>query len=490
MELAIQEPVMHGAEVRRRAVASAGVVAIRGAAIRVIGLGGTVVLARLLTPHDFGLVAFGTTLMVFARYLADGGIGAALIRTRETPSLADLQALLGLQLTITSIFAVVVGLVVFPLGPEGRIVAVMVASLPVTAVRVPGTIMLERTLSYRPLVFAEILETLVYFGWAIVTIEAFDWGVWALATGAVVRALVGTTAVALVSPVGSPTPRLSWGRVRSPLLFGARFQGVGMVTLVRDQGVNLGTAAIASVSTLGLWTLAGRILSVPFLAFESLWRIGYPAMARLLGTGEDGRAILERGTSLVATATGATLAPLVAAGPALVPSLFGHKWSAAASVIPWASLGLMVSGPISATAAGYLFALGDAKTVFRSATLNAVAFVAVALPLLRVIGVAALGVGWMASAFVEAFILARGVRAHSDASVAMPLVLPTIAAATAAAAGWLLTTSLPATFVTAALGGLAALAIYLSALMVMRRRLVFDAAGMLGQMMRAGFARA
>jgi O-antigen/teichoic acid export membrane protein len=490
MEAVTQEAVMQGHEVRRRAIAGVASLTIRGAVVRVIGFGGTVVLARLLVPHDFGLVAFGATLMFFARYLADGGIAAALIRTREDPPLADLQALLGLQLAITSVFAGATAIAASPFGTEGRIVAVMVASLPLTALRVPGTIVLERRLSYGPLVVVDVLETFSYFAWAIGTIEIFHWGVWGLATGAVVRAIVATVAIGFVSPVGLPRPTLAWRRVREPLGFGIRFQGVGLVRVIGDQSVNLGTAAIASVSTLGLWSLAGRFLMVPTMAFEALWRVGYPAMSRLLGSGENPRAILERGTALVATATGAMLVPLVGSTPALVPALFGSKWNAAASVIPWASLGLMVSGPISVTASGYLYAVGDVRAVLRSTAFSGAAFAGVGLGLLPVLGVTALGLGAMSSAFVEAFVLARAMSIHSSASIASPLGIPTMAACGAAGAGWVITASLQPTLVAAVLGGLAAEGIYLACLLVIRRSLVSDMSGMLHKMIQASYARA
>jgi O-antigen/teichoic acid export membrane protein len=490
MEAADQQAVMQGHEVRRRAIAGVAALTIRGAAVRVIGFAGTVVLARLLVPHDFGLVAFGATLMFFARYLADGGLAAALIRTREDPPLADLKALLGLQLVITTVFAGVTAIAAFPFGTEGRIVAVMVGSLPLTALRVPGTIVLERKLSYRPLVAVDITETFSYFAWAIGSIAIFHWGVWGLATGAVVRALAATVAIALASPVGVPRPSLAWRRVREPLGFGIRFQGVGLVRVIGDQGVNLGTAAIGSVSILGLWSLAGRFLMVPTMAFEALWRVGYPAMSRLLGSGENPRAILERGTALVATATGAMLVPLVGSTPALVPALFGSKWTDAASVIPWASLGLMVSGPISVTASGYLYAVGDVRAVLRSTAFSGAALAGVGLGLLPVLGVTALGLGAMSSAFVEAIVLARAMSVHSSASVAIPLGIPTIAACGAAGAGWALTSSLQPTLTAAVLGALSSEALYLACLLVIRHTLVVDMTGMLNKMIRASVARA
>jgi O-antigen/teichoic acid export membrane protein len=465
-------------------------VAVRGAAIRVIGFAGTIVLARLLAPHDFGLIAFGSTLLVFARYLADGGIGAALIRGRERPAVGDLQALLGLQLLVTASLSLATAAAALPFGTGGRIVAVMVASLPIAALRVPGTIMLERELSYGPLVLAEVAETVVYFAWAIGTIEAFGWGVWGLATGAVVRTLAAAVVVVLVSPVGLPRPTLSWRRVRGPLAFGVRFQGVGVISLLRDQSLNIGTAAIGSVSILGLWSLAGKLLSIPYMAFESLWRVGYPAMARLLGTGEDPREVLQRGTALVAVVTGAMLAPLVGGSPALVPVVFGARWSHAASALPWASLGLMISGPVSVTASGYLWALGDARAVLRSTIVSWIVLALVTFPLLPSLGVTAVGLGAMASALAEAAVFVRAVASHSHVSLARPLVAPTIAATASGAAAWIVTDRLPATLLAVVVGLAAAEFLYVGSLLVSRRRLVLDTTGMLHRMARLTFARA
>ena len=486
--IAAGQQVMDGVEVRRLAVAGVAVVTLRGAAIRAIGFAGTVVLARLLTPHDFGLVAFGAALMVFARYLADGGIGAALIRGRAEPERADLQAILGLQLVGTTGLACAAAAVASQFGTEGKVVAVMAASLPLTALRVPGSLMLERRLRYGPLVFVEILETLIYFVWAIGTIELFGWGVWGLATGAVVRAAAAAVAMTIVSPVGLPWPKLSWRRVRAPLGFGVRFQSVGVVRLLGDQGVNISTAAIAGISVLGVWSLAGRLLSIPYLLFESLWRVSYPAMARLLGSGEDPRPVLERGTALVATANGTILVPLVGATPALIPAVFGARWNDATLVIPWACLGLMVSGPISVAAGGYLTAVGDVKAVLRATIASEVALAAVALPLLPMISVTALGLGAMAAALVESVFFARAVIRHSQASIVRPLLLPTVAAVAAGSLGWALASSLPATLLTAGIAAVSAGALYLTSVFIVRRHLVIDMTGMLNRMIRAGFA--
>ena len=83
---------------RRRAVVGAVVDALRGIGLRVVGLLGTAVTARLLTPYDFGLVAFGATVLTFGSFLSDGGVGTALIRRAEPPLKSELQALVAFQL--------------------------------------------------------------------------------------------------------------------------------------------------------------------------------------------------------------------------------------------------------------------------------------------------------------------------------------------------------------------------------------------------------
>jgi O-antigen/teichoic acid export membrane protein len=481
------EAWMPADEVRRRAIAGAGVVGIQGIALRLLGLGGTVVLARLLLPRDFGLVAFGLTLVTFGGFLANGGIAAALVRRTEPPEPDDLQAFLALQLAVTIALTGATAAVAWSFGETGWLVVLMVASLPLTVFRTPGAILLERQLRYHPLALVQVSETVAYFGWAIATV-ASGWGVWGLASATVVRAAVGTAAMAHFAPLGLLAPRPSWRRIREPLGFGIRFQGAGLGYLLRDQGINMGTAAIGGLSVLGLWGLAARVMQVPFLLFESLWRVSYPAMSRLLGAGEDPRPVIERGIAVVSIATGVVLTALVGAGPALIPSVFGDQWAAASDVIPWASLGLIISGPVSVASAGYLYAVGDASTVLRSSLLNGIAWAAVALSLLPLIGVAALGVGWLASALVEAFILGRAVVAGTGARLLAHLAVPAAAAAAAGAAGWLLASSIGHALVGSIVGAALAEALYLGALILLRRPLLTDTFILTGRALRGSLA--
>lgn len=464
---------LDASEVRRLAVSGAFVVGLRGLGIKALALVGNVFLTRLLVPRDFGVVAFGTTLIVFGTLLADGGLGAALIRRSEQPGRRELQALVALQLLVTGALAVVTAVAAQPFGEAGRVTSVMVLALPLTAFRTPGAILLQRELAFGPIVVVELFEALAYYGWAIATV-ASGWGVWGLATAAVIRSIAGTAVMARCSPIGLLTPALSWAGIRGIVSFGARYQAVGLVNVVRDEGLNVGTAAIGGLNVLGLWALASRVLQLPFLLFESLWRVSYPAMSRLVATGEDVRATIERTLRLVATATGGVLALLVGAGPSLVPVVFGPQWRDASDILPWASLGLMIGGPVSVAAAGYLYAIGDASTVLRGVLLHTLAWFAVAFPLLPHFGEVVLGVGWLAAGIVEALVLGRAISRRAKARVASLLLVPTSAAVFAAATGWIITSSMRPVLTTPVLGALVAEVAFLAFLMVVDRRMLLD----------------
>jgi O-antigen/teichoic acid export membrane protein len=430
-----------------------------------------VALAHLLLPRDFGLVAFGMAVVLFATLLSDGGLGVALIRRPDPPEREDLQALMALQIGLTIVLATAVAVVALPLGDAGQVTALMMLALLPLSIRAPGMILLERQLAFRPVVAIEVAEVFAYYVWAIVTV-ALGMGVWGLASASIVKAVVGTGVLVRLAPEGMMWPRYSWRRLRGLLGFGVRYQAVLAVNVVRDQGLNVATAAIAGLSVLGLWTLASRILQAPFLLFESLWRVSYPAMSQLVAAGQNPGPILERSIRLAAAVTGVPMTLLVGSSPALVTVVFGARWSDAADAIAFAALGLQVSGPISAATAGYLFAVGGPGIVLRSTIYSSAAWFAVSLPLLPVLGVAALGLGWLAAALTEAVLLSRATSRRTGTRFLGAVGYPLALAVPAAAAGWAASTALGDSAGSAAVGGGLALLLYLLAMRLLHKKLV------------------
>jgi O-antigen/teichoic acid export membrane protein len=462
------------ATVRERGAVGAVLLTIRAAGAQVVAFFGTLVLAHQLLPSAFGVVAFGATVIAIGNFVADGGLGASLIRKPTDPTPEELRTLLALQLALATAIAIVVAAVGSRAGTVGGVTALMAVSLPLLAVRAPHVIALERALEYRPVAQIEFIESVVYYGWAIATV-AIGWGVWGLASAAVVRAAAGSVLMARASPLRTLTPRLERSTLQSMLAFGLGVQAVGIAGLARTQGVNLVIAAVGGEQLLGLWSLATRLLMVPFWLFQALWRVSYPVMARLRSLGEDTPATVARLAAMTALVSGAFLAPLAASAHDLIPGVFGSRWAPAAAPLVWACAGLVVSGPVSVASSGYLFSENDVRSPLKAATTSAIVFVGLTAVLVGWVGIAGAGMAWMFASLTEAGMFAWALRRRTQLSVGRFVLVPVVCACAAT----LLTQVLPARSSSSLVNGIAiavaALAAYTALSLVFNRDAVVAA---------------
>jgi O-antigen/teichoic acid export membrane protein len=448
------------ATIRDRGAAGAVLLTIRAAGAQAVAFIGMLVLAHLLSPTALGTVAFGTTIVTIGKFFSDGGLGAALIRRGDHPTVDELRALLAVQLILAVVIALAVAAVGFQAGTTGAVTAIMAWSLPLLALRAPHAIALERALDYRPLAATEFAESLVYYGWAIAMVAA-GWGVWGVASAAIARAVTGSVLMTAASPLKVITPRLGHGTLRSMLAFGVGFQAVGLAALAREQGVNLVIAAAGGERLLGYWSVAYRLLQVPFWVFQALWRVSYPTMARLRTHGEDTRLTVERFARVTALLSGAMLAPLAASAHIVVPALFGANWAPSAAPLPWASAGLVIAGPISVATAGYLYSEKDVRTPLVATVINGAVWIGLTAILLPRLGIAAVGIAWMVASWTEAAIFSRALHG-AGVAVGRMIIVPVAAAVASALLAYAAQTPLATSLVPGITTAAVALAAYLA----------------------------
>lgn len=477
-------------EIRRRAIGGALAIAGRGVLLRIIGFVGGLILARILLPSDYGLVALAQSIVAIGAVVSGGGFGAALIGREAEPERDELEAIFGLQLALTigmAIVAVAAGLF---FGTVGLLVAIMALALPIDAVRTVPAVVLERRLRYGAIVKAEIVDLVAFNLLAVPLVLVV--GVQGVALANVGRAVAGTAVLVAGSPVGFVPPRLRIARIRGIIGFGVAFQSVGFLVVVRDWALNVLTTVVAGSAVLGFWALASRLLSIVGLVLESLWRVTFPAVARLLDAGERPGPLLARGLNLVAVATGFFAVALAGAAPALVPVLFGDRWAETIDVLPFAAAGLFVAGPVSSCVGGYLYAVGQAGQVLRTVAAQAVTWLAVSLALLPVLGATAIGVGLLVSSIVDVVYLRLVVRRRIDLPVGRSVAWPLTAALIGTLAGQAVARALSPDVLTLVAALAVTQAVYLLVLMVVQRDALSGLVGLirefLGRSQRPGTA--
>lgn len=403
-------PGLRPQEVTRRAAMGVVSLAGRGALIKVFALFGYLVLAHVLSPREFGTLAIGLAAVGIVEGLMFGGLAAGLIRDPHPPDKADLAALLGVQVFGSAAVAVLAWLTVSWTGSVGLATAIMLSAIPLMSLRLGSAVLAERDLNYGPLVRVDILESLVFFSVAA-ALAVGPLGLYGVALAAPVRAATGSILLLCLVPGGRVWPRLNHRRARRLMGFGVRFQLVNASSIVRDQLLVVVIGGIGGLGVLGLWTLAQRILQVPYMLLQSLWRVAYPGMARLRDAGADVSSSLQRYTTLLTLVIAVVFSTLASGLTPLVAPLFGEEWADAAEVIPLATSGLILLAPGGVLAAGYLFSEGRAQSVLLAVTLASALWIVVTASTLAAIGVAAVGLGWAVAGLAETVAMARSVKA-------------------------------------------------------------------------------
>lgn len=441
-------PSLAAQEVRGRAFSGVVQFALRGVALRGIGFVGTLVVAAQLGPSGLGVVAFGLTFQVIGRFLTDAGLGASLLRRPEIPDRAALQRLFGFQLLTASVFLGVLAAIAIPLGETGRIATAMASSVLVGSLSTPGSVRCQHQLQFRPIVWSDLTATLVFWIGSIVGVLA-GFGVWALGVAAPVSSLLAGLVMVRLSGVGLLRPRLDLGWARTLLRFGVAFQGAQLMNLTREQGINLLTAAIGGTAVLGVWTLAWRLLQTVYLIFQAVWRVTFPAMSRLLETGEDPAPVVGRMLSRMTIVTAVVLVGVVAPAPVMLPLLFGREWIPTADILGPAGLSVLIVGPVSTAVIGYLYSRGEAGVGVRALAADTAVTFLVAFPVLREFGPVTIGLGVLAGTVVHVLVLATAMRPHMDLPWLRAYLVPVLAAVVAGAPVYLAVDSFDRTLVTA-----------------------------------------
>jgi O-antigen/teichoic acid export membrane protein len=297
----------------------------------------SVVLARLLSPADFGISALVFFFTGFGIALVEGGFATALIQRQDTTRQQEsalfwmglaLSAGLGLLLVLLAPFiAEFYGYLV--LEPLMWLAAL---HLQVVAVGVVPTALMIRALRFDLLAKIALLGALISGAVAIVS-AAMGAGVWALALqlltfwtvhSAVVWVVAGWSPVARVRGTGA-------GRL---LKFSQRVGFTSLLDHLYVQGFALLVGKFYGVPALGIYNrahatqnfLSGTLATI-------LRRLTLPLLSSRASDPELLRATMRRTTRMAMLVTLPVMGGLAVASDLVVLTLFGREWLSAAPIL-------------------------------------------------------------------------------------------------------------------------------------------------------------
>jgi lipopolysaccharide exporter len=352
----------------KRAVRSFGWATASFGGSKLVVFVSTVVLARLLTPHDFGIVAAATALILFFDVALDLGVGAALIYEQErgiTPRVQTaftLNAIIAASLTgfgvlITPAIASFLGL-----QRHEDVFRVLFLYLLVRGLGQVQNSVLQRDLRFGRRAVVEVSRSVarasVSIGLALV-----GQGVWALVWGLIAGEVVGT--VLAWSLVGF-WPRFSLDRkaARALMGFGLVFIALKVVDAIGMDSDYLVVTHRLGATQVGYYSMGYRL---PELALLSLyWIVGtvaFPVFSQARTHGKQAMVTAALRSLRMITLFSFPAGVLLAlAARDVVGVVFSAKWAPA--VGPMALISLMTAVTSIGFASGDIFpAMGRPGTL-------------------------------------------------------------------------------------------------------------------------------
>lgn len=326
-----------------RAAQGAGVTLATQLVRAALQFGSVVVLARLLTPEDFGLLAMVISVIGIADLIRDFGLSSAAIQSRELSEDEKTNlfwANLGLGTACALLALAARPLIVAAYG-EPRIGPVVVALAGVFVVSGANTQFradLARSMRFGRISASDLIAQLCGIAVAVGCARA-GLGLWAL-----VAQQLTVAVVALAVNVGNTSWRPGLPRRGVSLArffrFGGGLLGTQAVAYVTKNVDNVALGAVWGAVPLGLYSRAYQLLMMPLNQINApMTNVALPVLSRVQHDQRVFQRYLSRAQLVSCYATATVFA--VAAGLAvpLVRLLFGPRWQGVAPIFAVLALG-------------------------------------------------------------------------------------------------------------------------------------------------------
>jgi PST family polysaccharide transporter len=337
------------------------------------------VLSRLLTPTDFGLIAMVAVISGFLAILAEAGLSTAVVQKRELDHDA-LSSLFWLGIVLGSVSAVLLAVgapVVALLFADERltpVVAVMsIGFVFVSLGRVPNGL-LERSFKFRELAMCELVASGI--GGALgVGAALAGAGYWALVLQSLVASLLNASLRLYVSRF-RPGRTLALGKVRAVSGYSG---GVTAFGAINYWARNLDKALIGRFLGPAQLGYYGRAYALMLYPLETINGILNPTLHPILSALQSDPPRMARAytriAKLVASIAIPAMAVMGALAPEIVRTIWGAQWEPSVSVFAI----LCVVGtlqPVGATFGAVFLATNRTKLLALMGLVNSVVLMA------------------------------------------------------------------------------------------------------------------
>lgn len=334
---------------------------VRGGAATVLGqgarfviqVGSTMVLARLLAPADFGLIAMVMAVTGFAALFKDLGLSMATIQRAEINH-EQVSTLFWVNVAVSGLIAmltVAMAPVIAWFYGEPRLTLVTIALSTVFlfgGLTVQHQALLERQMRFAALAAIQVAAMAAGVCAAIVT-AALGFGYWALVVMQVTSALAIALGVWLLSDWRPGRPRRNAG-VKGMLVFGANLTGFNILNYFARNLDNVLIGKVWGAIQLGLYNKAYGLLTLPINQVTApIASVAIPSLSRLQSNPDEYARYYYRAINVIAFVTMPMMMMLAGLSNEVILLVLGDQWAGAVpifKVLAFAALLQPVVNPV------------------------------------------------------------------------------------------------------------------------------------------------
>ena len=296
-----------------------------------------VVIARILTPRDFGLVGMLAIFMAVSQSLIDSGFSQALIR-KQNRTETDNSTVFYFNI-VASAFIYAILFLISPLVAEfynepqlTSLMRVMCLLVVINSFAVVQRAIYTATLNFKVQAKATF-SSAVISGFVGVGMAVADFGVWALVGQQLCAAVVN---VILLWWYSSWRPKLiySWKSFRELFAFGSNLLLSGLLETVYNNVYQIVIGKIFSAASLGFFTQAKQISSLPSSNINGIIvRVTYPVLSTIQSDDERLATNYRKLLRMSAFIVFPLMCLLAGLAYPLVNIVFGEKWNYSATLL-------------------------------------------------------------------------------------------------------------------------------------------------------------
>jgi O-antigen/teichoic acid export membrane protein len=289
-----------------------------------------ILVTRILSPSDYGLLGMVLIFMAVGQTLADSGFGSALI-WKKSPTAADYSTVFYFNITVS----IVLYFAFYLLAPiisgfysEPKLtdlIRVICLNFILLSFGLIQQTVLQKKVDFRLLAYINIASSLVG-GFTALFMAMRGFGVWALVWQILIKSLV-TSGLLWVLNKWRPVLKFSWLSLKELFGYGSKLTGAGLIYTIFQYFYYNVIGKLFPVEALGFYTRAAQLQEFPVKTIGSVFqRVAFPVFATIQDENERLRNAVGKTLRTMAFINFPILIGLIAVADNLIVVLLTEKW--------------------------------------------------------------------------------------------------------------------------------------------------------------------